>query len=157
MSNKFKYTIAIITCLLVGFLSGFATQSSVGSWYLNLEKPFFNPPGWIFGPVWTTLYVLMGIAVARIWSLGWEKINVKIAVYAFITQLTLNALWSVLFFGLQNPLAAFIEILFLLTAIIYTTLRFKKLDKVAAYLMYPYILWVSFATILNFSIVILNW
>ncbi len=99
----------------------------------------------------------MGIAVARVWSQGWNKINTKIAVYAFITQLTLNALWSVLFFGLQNPLSAFVEILFLLTAIIYTTLRFKKVDKIATYLMYPYILWVSFATVLNFSIVVLNW
>lgn len=144
--------------MLVGFLSGFATQSSVKTWFPTLVKPFFNPPAWVFAPVWTILYVLMGVSFAIIWSN--EKRNngekKKNALFLFGIQLLLNALWSILFFGLCNPFLAFIEILLLWLLIFETIKAFRVIDALAAKLLYPYLAWVSFATILNGSIWYLN-
>ncbi|MCC7571566.1 tryptophan-rich sensory protein [Candidatus Micrarchaeota archaeon] len=149
----------IVVCLLAGFLGSFFTASAIPTWYSGLNKPFFNPPNWLFAPVWTALYIMMAIAGFLAWKEGWgvkNKKNIKTALTLFFVQLFLNFLWSVLFFGMKNPFLAFIEIIILWIFIILTTIQFYKISKNAAYLMIPYILWVSFATILNYSIWILN-
>lgn len=147
----YKLIISIAVCLAVGFVAGFFTASSVNSWYSKLNKPSFNPPSYLFGPVWTLLYILMGISLYLVWNNG-----SKIAIIFFIIQLALNFAWSFLFFQLKNPLIAFIEIIILLIMIIVTTIKFYPISTTAAYLMIPYILWVTFASILNFSIYWLN-
>ena len=153
MSRKFLYiTISVAICLLVGFLSGFATQSSVGDWYVTLNKPFFNPPNWIFGPVWTILYIMMGVAAGLVWSKGWHHRWVKTALYHFSFQLIFNALWSVVFFGFKQPFWAMLVILILLALILLTMKSFHVVSKTASYLLIPYFLWVSFATLLNYKI-----
>lgn len=154
--NYFKLSASIILCLLAGFIGSFFTASSISSWYSTLAKPFFNPPNYLFGPVWTLLYILMGISLYIIWTKKSNPKQKKFAIYLFAIQLILNTLWSILFFGLQNPLLAFIEIIFLWAAILLTIINFKKISKPAAYLLIPYILWVSFAAILNFSLYYLN-
>lgn len=157
MKRKFlKILIAVVTCLLIGFLASFATQSSVNDWYLTLNKPSFNPPNWLFAPVWTTLYILMGIAAGIVWGKGFHHVWVKTALYHFGFQLLLNAMWSIIFFGLKNPLAALFVILILLVMIILTIRWFKVVSTKAALLMIPYLVWVCFATVLNFKIWELN-
>ncbi len=151
-----KIVIAVAICLLIGFLSSFATQSSVNDWYLTLNKPSFNPPNWLFAPVWTVLYILMGIAAGIVWSKGFYHIWVKTALYHFGFQLLLNALWSIIFFGLKNPLAALFVILTLLVLILLTIKWFKVVSNTAALLMFPYLGWVFFAMLLNFKIWELN-
>jgi benzodiazapine receptor len=143
-------------CLLVGFLSSFATQSSVNSWYLTLNKPSFNPPNWVFAPVWTVLYILMGIAAGLVWAKGYYHLWVKTALYHFVFQLLLNALWSVVFFGLKNPFIALLIITGLNVLLLFTFKSFKVADTKAAYLLLPYMVWVGFATVLNFAIWYLN-
>ncbi|MBT8182254.1 MAG: tryptophan-rich sensory protein [Eudoraea sp.] len=153
MKKKLTYiTISVAICLIIGFLSGFATQSSVNDWYLTLNKPSFNPPNWIFGPVWTLLYILMGIAAGIVWAKGFYHIWVKTALYNFGFQLLFNALWSVVFFGFKNPFWALLVILFLLALILVTIKWFNVVSRTAAYLLIPYFLWVCFATILNYKI-----
>lgn len=153
MKKKFTYiAISVSICLLVGFLSGFATQSSVNDWYLTLNKPSFNPPNWVFGPVWTILYILMGIAAGLVWAKGFYHIWVKTALYNFGFQLIFNVLWSVVFFGFKNPFWALLVILFLLALILLTIKWFNVVSRTAAYLMIPYFIWVCFATVLNYKI-----
>jgi translocator protein len=154
--NYFKLVFSIIVCQLAGIIGSFFTVSSVSTWYLTLNKPFFNPPGWLFGPVWVILYFLMGISLYIIWDKGIKSSKSKIALSVFGLQLILNSLWSILFFGLKSPLLAFIEIIFLWITIILTIICFNRISKSASYLLIPYILWVSFAAILNFSIYYLN-
>lgn len=125
------------------------------NWYDQLNKPDWNPPAWLFGPVWTILYTMMAIAAWRIWrKLGFTGGSTELSWFA--VQLLLNGLWSQLFFNAQNPGLAFVEILFLLSAIIATTIYFYREDRLAGYLMVPYILWVAFATVLNGTIWIIN-
>ena len=147
----YKLIIAIIICVAVGAISGLFTASSINSWYSKLNKPSFNPPNYLFGPVWTILYILMGVSLYFLW-----QSNNKTVVIFFIIQLILNFFWSFIFFQLKNPLFAFIEIIILLIMIILTTVYAYPISKTAAYLMIPYILWVMFASILNFSIYWLN-
>ncbi|MEJ6546870.1 MAG: TspO/MBR family protein [Flavobacteriaceae bacterium] len=149
-------SIAVFVCLLVGFLSSFATQSSVNSWYLTLNKPSFNPPNWVFAPVWTFLYILMGIAAGLVWAKGYYHLWVKTALYHFVFQLLLNALWSIVFFGLKNPFIALLIITGLNVLLLFTFKSFKVADTKAAYLLLPYMVWVGFATVLNFAIWYLN-
>jgi tryptophan-rich sensory protein len=158
MKRKLLFSIVggVIVSMLVGFLAGQATQSSVNTWYTSLEKPFFNPPNWIFAPVWTVLYLLMGIAVGRIWNYGIHHRWVKSAVYHFGFQLLVNGLWSLVFFGLRNPIWAMVVILVLLFLIVRTIQQFRIVDLLAARLLYPYLIWVVFATYLNAGIVSLN-
>lgn len=151
-----RIAVAVAVCLLVGALSGFATQSSVDTWYSTLIKPSFNPPNWIFAPVWTVLYILMGVAAGMVWGYGYYHKWVKTALYFFGFQLLLNASWSIVFFGLQLPLPALVILLLLLILIVMTIRRFYIVNRTAAYLMVPYLLWVLFAGILNFKIVQLN-
>ncbi|WP_431125330.1 TspO/MBR family protein [Flagellimonas flava] len=157
MKKKLTYiTVSVLICLLIGFLSSFATQSSVNDWYVGLNKPSFNPPNWIFAPVWTTLYILMGVSAGIVWSKGFHHIWVKTALYHFGFQLLFNALWSIVFFGLKNPFWAFLVILVLLTLIALTIKWFRVVSKLASFLLVPYLLWVCFATLLNYKIWELN-
>lgn len=148
--------IAVAVCLLIGFLSSFATQSSVNTWYTTLNKPSFNPPNSVFAPVWTVLYVLMGVAAGIVWSKGFHHIWVKTALYHFGFQLLFNALWSIVFFGFRSPEWAMLVILILLALIGVTFKWFKVVSKLAAYLLIPYFLWVAFAAVLNYRIWMLN-
>lgn len=148
--------ISVAICLLVGFLSGFATQSSVNDWYLTLNKPFFNPPNWVFAPVWSALYILMGIAAGMVWAKGYYHIWVKTALYHFVFQLLLNALWSIVFFGLKSPLGALFIIIALNILLVFTFKWFRVVKAAAAYLLLPYIVWVAFASLLNAAIWYLN-
>lgn len=158
MKRKLLFSIVggVIVPILVGFLAGQVIQTSVNTWYARLEKPFFNPPNWIFAPVWTVLYLLMGIAVGRIWNYGIHHRWVKSAVYHFGFQLLVNGLWSLVFFGLRNPVWAMVVILILLFLIVRTIQQFRIVDLLAARLLYPYLIWVVFATFLNAGIVLLN-
>jgi tryptophan-rich sensory protein len=158
MNKYLKIAYFVIICLAVGYLSSLVTQSSIATWYPTLEKPVFNPSNWVFAPVWTLLFIMMGISGGLIWDkISEQKELVKKGLLFFIVQLVLNALWSYLFFGLCNVLLASIEIVILLLVIYETYLVFKKIDKKAAMLLVPYMAWVSFATILTVSILVLNW
>lgn len=157
MKKKLSYiAIAVAVCLLLGFLSGFATQSSVTTWYATLNKPAINPPNWVFAPVWSVMYILMGIAAGMVWARGFYHIWVKTALYFFGFQLLFNGLWSIVFFGFRQPFAALVVILVLLVLIALTIKWFKVVSSTAAYLMVPYFLWVCFATYLNYKIWTLN-
>lgn len=149
IKNLPKLIFSIGLCLGIGVLGSFFTVSSIPDWYATLEKPFFSPPNWLFGPVWTILYIMMGISLYLIWTK-------KKVPSIFWVQLTLNAAWSIIFFGLRNPALALVDIISLWIAIILTIKSFYKLNKLSAYLLYPYIAWVSFAVLLNFFIVLLN-
>ena len=155
--NKFiRYTLSIGVCLLAGAAGAIFTIPSIPTWYATLVKPSFSPPNYLFAPVWTILYILMGISLALIWQKGLKTRKVREALYFFGVQLVLNAVWSPVFFGAKNTFLALIIIIFMWLFILKTITSFSKINKPAGYLLYPYITWVSFATILNFSIWILN-
>ncbi len=157
MNKSLKIIICVAICLTVGYLSSIVTQSSIQTWYPTIEKPSFNPPNWVFAPVWTLLFILMGIAAGLVWDkYTTNRELVKKGLLFFGVQLALNALWSYLFFGLNNILLASIEIVLLLLIIYETYLLFKKIDQKASYLLIPYLLWVSFATVLTITIYFLN-
>lgn len=146
----------ILLCECAGVLGTIFTASAIPTWYATLEKPALNPPSWVFGPVWTILYALMGIAAFLVWRQGREKKEVKQALAVFGVQLILNAVWSILFFGAQNPFIALVDIIVLLCAIVLAMVFFFRVSKPATYLLIPYFAWVSFATYLNWSIYRLN-
>jgi len=191
--NLLKFFASIIICELAGVIGSFFTVSQINGWYKNLNKPGFNPPNWIFGPVWTIIFVLMGISLYLVWSKkwhpknksihektkmrnqvsisripvvqailvarqkfssgSWQKLNI---VLIFTAQLVLNILWSIIFFGMHSAGLAFFELLMLWFAIIFTSVNFYRVSKIAALLLLPYILWVSFAAVLNLAIFLLN-
>ncbi len=148
--------ITVAICLFIGFLASVATQSSVTTWYATLNKPGFNPPNWLFAPVWTVLYVMMGIAAGLVWARGTHHLWVKTALYHFGFQLLLNASWSIVFFGLRQPFWALMVILALVIILGLTIRWFRVVSKPAAWLLVPYFLWVCFATALNYKIWELN-
>ncbi len=154
--NVFRLFASIIICQLAGIIGSVFTASSLESWYLLLEKPAFNPPSWIFFPVWTILYTLMGVSLYLVWEKGLQHRDVKTGVLLFGLQLGLNTLWSLLFFGLKSPYYAFLEIIVLWLAILLTMVQFWKISKVSSLLLIPYLLWVSFAALLNYQIWVLN-
>jgi tryptophan-rich sensory protein len=157
LANPAKLIVSCAVPILVGVAGSlFTTADTLNNWYAKLNKPAFNPPDWVFGPVWTTLYILMGIAAFLVWQKGLDNKLVRVALLCFVVQLALNALWTPLFFGLRSPLAGLIDIVLLLSAIDLTTILFLRISKPAAVLLAPYILWVLFATILNASIFLLN-
>jgi len=151
-----KLAICIGVCLVTGFIGSIFTSASIPTWYTTLEKPSFNPPNWLFAPVWTILFILMGISAFLVWRVGLSEPNVKVSLVLFIIQLVLNAFWSVTFFGLRSPIAGLIVIVILWVAILLTILSSIKVSITAGILLIPYILWVSFASILNISLYILN-
>lgn len=151
-----KLGVSIIVCQAAGFIGSIFTTPAIPTWYASLKKPAFTPPNWLFAPVWTTLFLLMGIALFLIWRKGIESHGVKMALIIFLIQLALNILWSVAFFGMRSPLNGLIVIVLLWIAILLTIVHFYKLSSIAGILLVPYILWVSFAGILNVSLFTLN-
>jgi len=156
LKNLPKLLTSIIGCELVGVAATPFTLSAIPTWYQYLNKPFFSPPNWVFGPVWTILYFLMGVAAYMVWIKDLRKKQVKIALSFFLTQLVFNFFWSILFFGLHSPILGLIDIVILWILIFIAITKFHKISQTAAYLMIPYLLWVSFASLLNLSIVLLN-
>ncbi len=180
LNNLFKLIIAIVVSELAGIVGSVFTVPAISSgWYATLTKSVLNPPAWVFGPVWTALFLLMGVALwlvwkndwivqnhileergkpwnrlsERFWTGSWQKGNVM-AIFGI--QLVLNVLWTVIFFGFQNPGLAFFEIMALWFAILYAIINFYRISKTAAWLLVPYLLWVSFAVYLNYAIWVLN-
>ena len=150
-----KLVVGIILCQLAGFLGSLFTTPAIPTWYATLKKPFFAPPNWIFSPVWISLFILMGISLFFVWRRT-DHPKFKIAFVFFFVQLILNILWSAAFFGLKSPLLGLMDIILLWIAILFTIQNFSKVSKFAGVLLIPYLLWVSFATLLNFSLWILN-
>jgi tryptophan-rich sensory protein len=146
----------VFGCQLAGIIGSFFTVRSVQTWYVTLQKPSFNPPNWIFGPVWIALYLFMAIAAYLVWTKGWQNRSIKAALAVFLVQLVLNSFWSILFFGLRLPFWAFVEIVFLWLAILLTCVVFFRISRAAALLLIPYFIWVSFASVLNYFLWRLN-
>ena len=148
--------VAVVIAERVGVSGAVATVEAVRDWYPTLEKPWFTPPNWLFGPAWTTLYAMMGVAAYLVWRHGWEQGAVKAALVAYGVQLALNALWSPVFFGLRAPGPGLVVIVALWIAIAVTIVWFGRVSTIAAWLMVPYLAWVTYATALNFEIWRLN-
>jgi len=149
IKNILKLIVSLGATLSAGVIGSFFTVSSVSVWYTTLNKPALNPPAWVFGPVWTLLYILMGISLFLIWqkhSHILENVRMlqvwEIGIVVFLAQLFLNIIWSILFFGLENPGLALVDIIFLWLAILCTVFLFYKISRSAAYLLLPYLLWV---------------
>ena len=153
--NIVKLLISIILPLAIGAIAGIFTAKAIPEWYATLNQPSFNPPNWIFGPVWTTLYLIMGISFFLIWKLESGKARNQ-AIVIFLVQLLLNFSWSFFFFYFKMILLALIVIVVLWSTIVLMLTRFYKLKPLAAYLNIPYLLWVSFATVLNAAYFFLN-
>ena len=153
MNKWIKLIVSILICQIAGIIGSIFTTPSITTWYADLQQPAFSPPNWVFGPVWITLYTLMGISLYLVWN---KKNNVKIPLTLFFIQLILNSIWSIIFFGLQNPFYALIEIIILWITILLTIISFYKISKKASLLLLPYIIWVTVATTLNYYIWILN-
>ncbi len=155
-SNIFKLVITIVGAQAAGIIGSFFTVSAIPEWYEYLTKPPLIPPNWIFAPVWTALFLMMGIAAFMVWREGLHKKDVKIGMSLFVVQLILNTFWSIIFFGMRAPGLALIEISFLWLAILATLIYFWRVSKVAGVLMIPYLLWVTFAAYLNLGVFWLN-
>lgn len=157
-----RLLISLIITLSAGLIGSLATSTSLQIWFPTLSKPAFNPPNWLFAPVWTILFILMGISFFIIWNEGAEKKKDKNKEYRksalmfFTIQLVANILWSLLFFFFQNPFLAFVEIIVLFSTIVLVIYYFKSINRTAAWLLIPYLFWVSFAAVLNFAIWQLN-
>ena len=151
-----KLFISILIPVLVGAVAGLFTSSGVNSWYAIANKPWFNPPNWLFAPIWTALYIMMGIAFFLIWRTDSDKSIKQTAMIFFVAQLVLNFFWSLIFFKLQQTGWAFAEMSIMWLMILFTIIWFGKISSTASWLLVPYICWVSFALILNYSIWKLN-
>ncbi|WP_256007548.1 MULTISPECIES: TspO/MBR family protein [Pedobacter] len=161
MANNSKINVPaliinVAITLSVGFIGSFFTRSSTDTWYRGINKPSFNPPDSVFGPVWTLLYILIGIAAYRVWQKRDTITHFPRTFAIYAIQLILNLLWSYIFFYLRDPAMALVEIFILLAMIVVNAIVFYKVDKASGLLFIPYLLWVSFATVLNYSIVQLN-
>jgi translocator protein len=156
ISRILRFLVSILICQLAGVLGSFFTFQSLKEWYPFLNKPPFNPPDSVFGPVWITLFAMMGISLFLVWEKGIRNVKTKGAILIFFLQLSLNIIWSVVFFGCRSIFGGFIVIIILWLTIFLSIKRFLVISKPAAILLLPYILWVSFAAILNASLVILN-
>jgi len=148
--------VCILIPLITGVVGSFFTAASVSGWYVTLSKPWFNPPGWVFGPAWTILYILMGISLWMVIRSGVQEQQVRLGIIVFGIQLFVNLFWSVIFFGMQSPIGGLVCILVLLSLIVTMIGVFWKISTRAAYLLVPYLCWTTFATLLNAMIVILN-
>lgn len=157
-----KLIASIVLCQLAGIIGSFFTFSAITDWYQYLNKPSFSPPNWVFGPVWTSLYTLMGISLYLHWiKLSDKKYSkqskyIKESITIFLIHLFFNAIWSIIFFGLKEILFALVIIIIIWGFVVGMIRRFYQTDKWSSYLLYPYLAWVSFATVLNFSLWLLN-
>ncbi|ASI99046.1 TspO/MBR family protein [Thermococcus celer] len=150
-----KLIVSILIPLIVGFAGSFFTSSSINSWYSTINKPSFNPPNWLFAPVWTLLFILIGISFYLVWNKDFGDIRSWVLLI-YGANLALNLLWSLLFFGLRNPYLALIEIVILWFVILGNIIVFYRISRTAGLLLIPYLLWVTFASFLNYNIYILN-
>ncbi|MBE9584446.1 tryptophan-rich sensory protein [Mucilaginibacter sp. JRF] len=148
--------ISILITLAIGFTASYFTRPEIPGWYAGLQKPSFSPPNWLFAPVWTSLYIIIGIAAYLVWQRRDGSKLYATTRNIYIAQLVLNFSWSMVFFGMHQMLAAFVIIVLLLISIISCIANFSRFNKAASWLMVPYLLWVSFASILNFSVYLLN-
>lgn len=155
-SNNWKLVICIIICQVTGIVSGLLTNTQNNTWYDTIVKPDWNPPGYLFGPVWTVLYLLMAISLWIVWKSDALEDQKTEACLIFAAQLFLNFWWTILFFKFHSPVTAFVEIIIMLFFIFLTIFRFSEISKTAAWLLIPYISWVSFAAILNYTLWKLN-
>ena len=155
-SNLLKLLACLAVVFVAGGIGSLATAKAIPTWYKGLAKPSFNPPEWLFGPAWTVLYLLMAVAAFLVWKQGFNSAGVKLALAVFLAQLILNALWSILFFGLRSPLAGLVDIIVLWLAILATIVLFFRVSSAAGILLLPYIAWVTFAAVLNAAILRLN-
>lgn len=153
-SNSISLAASLVFAYAAGFIGSLFTMPAIDGWYATLTRPELSPPNWIFGPVWTTLYTLMAIAAWRVYVANGRRIGRELIIYGL--HLVVNAAWSIVFFGMQNPSAAFVVVLMLLALILVTAFLFYRKDPIAGYLFVPYIAWVSFASYLNFAIMRLN-
>jgi tryptophan-rich sensory protein len=151
-----KLAICFVLCQGAGAIGAFSTASSVKTWYRTIRKPSWNPPSWVFVPVWTLLYTMMALALTFIWQKGETGADIHVALAFFMTQLVLNAIWSYLFFGLRKPGAALFDILMMWLFIVLSMWAFYPLDVRAFWLMAPYLAWVTFAAVLNGTLARLN-
>ena len=156
IKNAIRLTLSVMLPVAVGAVAGLFTATSVKSWFVTLNKPSFNPPAWVFAPVWTTLYIMMGIAFFLIWQSNADELLKRRAMRIYFLQLFFNFTWSFVFFYAKQPGWALANIVLLLLLIVATIFLFSRISKSAAWLLFPYILWVSFATALNFFIWQLN-
>lgn len=156
MRKFFPILVGIVVCELVGLVGTFLTIEAIPKWYATLNKPFFSPPNWIFGPVWTILFAAMGIAAGLVWNSN-KKFKEKYRAEVFFgVQLAFNFMWSILFFGLRSPILGMMDLVGLWILIALTIVNFKKINPLSAWLLVPYLFWVSFASVLNLAIVLLN-
>jgi len=156
LKDVLRLVVSIVVSQLAGGLGAFFTTPAIPTWYASLNKPAFNPPNWVFFPVWTTLYTLMGIAAFLVWRKGLHERRVRVALVVFLIQLILNLAWTITFFGLYSLFGAVIAIVFLWIMIVVNIVVFWRISKAAGALLIPYILWVSFAGLLNVSVWMLN-
>jgi benzodiazapine receptor len=156
LPDIWRLIISIFICQLAGIIGSVFTTPQISTWYATLKKPSFSPPNWLFGPVWITLFVLMGISLFLVWRKGSDTQFVKNGLIIFGIQLAFNILWSIAFFGLKSPISGLFVIVILWITILLTILQFSKITELAAMLLVPYIVWVSFAAILNLSLYSLN-
>lgn len=156
LPTAWKFILAILFCESVGIISGLLASANHNVWFDTLRTPTWNPPAYLFGPVWTTLYLLMGISFAIVWNNKATELNKRNQYRLFALQLFLNFLWSIFFFKCHSPALALLDIVLMVVTIVLTIFSFSNVSKLAACLLVPYIAWVSFATILNFSIWYLN-
>ncbi|MDD5181652.1 MAG: tryptophan-rich sensory protein [Candidatus Nanoarchaeia archaeon] len=156
VGDAIKLIISLFFPIYAGVFGAIITSFTVTTWYAALNKPFFSPPGWIFGPVWTILYILMGVSLFLVWRKGINSEAARMAIAIFACQLAVNMFWSFAFFGFMAPLVALVTILLLWGLILLMIVNFYHISKAAAIMNIPYLLWVSFATILNIAIVVLN-
>jgi len=163
LSNPFKLIISLVLPFIAGFIGALATMPALPQWYASLTKPALNPPDWIFAPIWSILYLMMGFALYLIWRqlsnpsiATWQKPAIRQSISIFLLHLVINSAWSIVFFSAQSPFTALFVITFLLLLIIILIIKFYLIDKAAAFLLLPYFLWTCFATYLNYSIWQLN-
>jgi benzodiazapine receptor len=151
-----KFIVSIVVCQAAGIIGSLFTTPAIPTWYAGLNKPVFTPPNWLFAPVWTTLYLLMGISLFLIWNKTHTNPKARLGIAVFAGQLVFNILWSIAFFGLQSPLLGVIVIVMLVVLICSTIVVFIRVQRIAAILLIPYLLWTGFATALNIALFVLN-
>jgi tryptophan-rich sensory protein len=156
MKDIIKLLISVVISLSAGFIGSIFTNPNIETWYATIRKPSIAPPDWVFAPVWTILFLLMGIAAYLVWRQGWSNPQVRTAVVIFLIHLIVNILWSAVFFGLRAPMAAFFVIIALWLLILVIIILFANITVTAGILLIPYLLWVSFASVLNFMLWRLN-
>ncbi len=150
-----RLILSLGVCLLAAIIGTIFTAPAISTWYASLNKPFFNPPDWVFAPVWTILYILMGLALFLIWRAPKVK-HTNEALMLFGAQLIFNIIWSIVFFGFKSLPGSVLAIILLLLLLLLTTARFYTVDRRAAYLLIPYVIWVAFATVLNIAVFLMN-